>query len=64
MANECLRAENKKLIDRTSDCVEEVVRWKRIAKEAKDEMEATEEREKASSKIVENLESKSQRAQW
>ena len=57
-ANGYLTSENKKLIDRASNCAEEVIRWKGEAKEATEEMEAAEDREKDKVKIINGLKKK------
>ena len=57
-ANGYLHSENQKLIDCASACVEDVIKFKREAEDARDELEASEEREKDRVKIIEGMKKK------
>ena len=57
-ANSYLASENKRLIDRASNCMEEIIKWKKEAREAKEGMQAAEEKEKDRVKIINGLKKK------
>ena len=57
-ANSYLHSENQKLIDRASACVEDVTKFKREAKEAREDLEVSEETESDRVKVIEGMKKK------